>query len=237
MSDPLDFLKAESPQADEPVDNQSDAAPAPGEDGASAPDAKAATDAPAAPAPVAPPEPGHVPISAMLDEREKRQALERQLAAIQEQQRAAALANAAPIPIEEQVEARLYAANLNASRRFAEREYGKDVIKTVHEWAVDRCNADPLFNQQMRSSEDPYEAAMQAYNREQVLAEVKPDELAAFKAWKAAQAQAGQVSTQSHPSSPAVALPRSLANAPGNGASGSAAVPVGEGNAYAGLFK
>ena len=64
-------------QAPEP---QAQAEPAPGPD--RGPDGKFVAKAPPAapPAPPPPPEPGHVPISAMLDEREKRQALEKRLA-------------------------------------------------------------------------------------------------------------------------------------------------------------
>ena len=202
-----------------------------GPDGKFAP-AKAETPTPA------PAEPGHVPLAAMLDERDKRQALEKQLAALQAERDAAAKANAEPLPLEAQVQQQLYVANLKASRRFAEREYGKETVATVHDWASAKCDADPVFNAQMQASEDPYEAAMQAYNREKIIAGVTSvDELAQFQAWKAAQAQV-QASTQSlTPSSPAQAIPRSLANAPGNGAQGAASVAVGEGNAYAGLFK
>ncbi len=96
----------------------------------------------------------------------------------------------------------LYAQNLRASRRFAEREYGKEQIATVHDWAAARCDADPIFNQQMRSSDDPYEAAYQAYQREQVLAEVQPSELEAFKAWKASQAAAPADATPIPPKQP-----------------------------------
>jgi hypothetical protein len=181
------------------------------------------------PPPVAP---GHVPLSAMLDERERRQSAERQVAELQQH-----LAPPPPLPLEAQVEARLYASNLSASRRFAEREHGREAVGAIHQWAVARCDADPFFNQQMRSSDDPYEAAIQAYNRERVAAEVGAGDLEAFRAWKAASA-AGQGQAQYSPrSQSATRIPRSLANAPGNGAAGRSGIAVGEGNAYAGLFK
>ena len=232
MSNELSFLGGETPTEIEEV------VPAAGAD---------VVETPPTPEPAAAPvpatiEPGHVPLSAMLDEREKRQSLERQLSDLRGQ-----MAPPPPVPLEEQVEARLYTANLNASRRFAEREYGKEVMGTVHEWASAKCDGDPLFNQQMRSSDDPYEAAMQAYNRDRVISEVSAGDLEAFRAWKAASAAAqgqsapspsyAKASEGTHPSPPASEVPRSLANAPGNGASGHTSVPVGEGNAYAGLFK
>lgn len=229
MSNELSFLSGDAPEVEEVVTPVVESAPV--------------VETPPAPEPepvppaVPPPEPGHVPLAAMLDERDKRQALEKQVADYRAREQAAAQANAQPLPIEAQVEARLYTANLNASRRFAEREYGKETVATVHDWAAAKCDADPLFNQQMRSAEDPYEAAMQAWNRDRVVAEVSAGDLDAFRAWKAASAQAQAPSPHVTQSQPAVAIPRSLANAPGNGAQGHSAVPIGEGNAYAGLFK
>jgi len=79
-----------------------------------------------------------------------------------------------------------------------------------------------------------YEAAMQAWQREQVLAEVKPGELDAYRAWRAAQAQA---QAQAHaPSQQPAKLPRSLATASGNGAAGSPHIPVGPGEAFASVI-
>jgi len=227
--DKLDFLAEQPAQVEDPRAAETPAPdPQPQTSGGPArgPDGKfAARDAPQD----TPSSPegggGHVPISAMLDEREKRQALERQLAAIQAQQ-------APPPPLEptEQLHAALYAQNLKVSRKFADRQYGAQLVARVHDWAAGRCDEDPHFNHQMRSSEDPYEAAMQAYNREQILQTVRPSDLDAFRAWQAAQGR--------HPTSisstavPTQAIPRSLATAPGNGAAGKLHTPVGEGEAY-----
>jgi hypothetical protein len=192
-----------------------------------APEPAQAAPAPAPQAP--PPEPGHVPISALLDEREKRQAADRAYRELQE--RLAAQQPQEPPPPEEAFEQVLYAQNLRISRRFAERQYGAELTASVHDWAVKRCDADPLFNLQMRSSDDPYEAAMQAYNREQILAAVGPSDLEAFQAWKTAQAQLSATQPVPQPA-PAAPLPRSLADAPGNGAVGLPHVPVGPGEAF-----
>ncbi len=178
------------------------------------------------------PTPGHVPISALLDERDKRQA-ERARADGLETQIAAMLAQAQPAqPLEphEAVKQALYAQNLRSSRRFAEREYGKDQIASVHDWAARQCDQDPAFNEQMRGAEDPYEAACQAFNREQVLATVKPGDLAAFNAWREAQASQG-----AQVQAPAKAPPRTLANAPGNGGAGRS--PIGPGQAFAAVIR
>jgi hypothetical protein len=226
------------PARDEQGRFASPAAPATPEAAAAATgDPGASTGGPAA-TPATPVEPGHVPITALLEEREKRQAataareaLERQLAEIR-----AAQAPPPELTRDQQLEAALYNQNLRASRRFAEREYGKDTVAQIHDWAAARCDQDPAFNAQMRSSEDPYEAAYQAYNREQILRTVKPADLAAFKAWQSAQAQAG-ANGGVHPAATAnthqAAPPRSLATASGTGGAGAPHVPVGPGMAFA----
>jgi len=166
---------------------------------------------------------------AMQEERDKRQALEKQLAELK--------AKAEPAPDlsrDQQVEQRIHALTLTTSRKLAEKEHGKDLLAKVHDWAVAKCDADPAFNQTMFATDDPYEHAVEAYNREQVLAKVKPDELDEFEAWKAAKA-APQPNPE--PSAPETPVPRSLANAPGNGAAGKAHVPTGPGLAFGSIIK
>jgi len=140
-----------------------------------------------------------------------------------------------PMTRDEQLEAALYDQNLRSSRRFAEREYGKETVAAVHDWAARRCDEDPRFNQEMRNSPDPYEAAYQAYHREQILQTVKPNDLAAFKAWQAAQAGAGQTTTHqgAAPQGASTSVPRSLVTASGTGGAGAPHVPVGPGMAFA----
>jgi len=255
-TEPLGFLaeqSVEKPAAPAPAEPQAEAQPPVAEpasetrqrgpDGKFLPKAAEAAPAPAkapetaaptatAPAPAAA-EPGHIPISALLDEREKRQALEKQLAAIEAQRQPPPQLNPG-----EQQQLSQYQMNLRVSRKFAEREYGKEQIAQIHDWAFERCATDPVFNQQMMASEDPYEAAYQAFNRERVLSEVQPSELDEFKAWKAAKAQvqAAQPAAASAQQPAAQPLPRSLASAPGNGAAGAAHVPVGEGEAFGAAF-
>lgn len=190
-----------------------------GSDPASAPAEPPA--APQTPAPAHATEDGRIPIAAMLDERDKRQALERQLKELQDRDaaRQAQQPPAEPLEPAQELERALYAQNLRVSRKFAERQYGADTIATLHDWATKRCDDDPVFNHQMMTSEDPYEAAYQAYNREQIVAKVSPERLAAFEAWEAAQALA-QAPVLQTPPSPLAPPPRSLATAPGTGERG-----------------
>ena len=225
MSDKLEFLGGDEPSEAEVVA----AAPAP----------EPVMEAQAAPVAPPPPEPGHIPITALLEEREKRQAEAARARAAESQ--LDALRRAAEEPYdpapEAQLQAAIYANNLRVSRRFAERDYGKDTVEQVHQWAFERCDADPYFNQQMRASEDPYEAAYQAWNRDRIAAEVTPGALAEFKAWKAALAAAS-----AHPNPkpahgvPRTPAPRSLATASGTGGAGAPHVPIGPGQAFSGAI-
>ena len=119
------------------------------------------------------------------------------------------------------------------SRAVAEQKYGPEFVQSAHEWAFEKCASDPFFNAQIRSSRFPYEAAIQAYNREQVAAKVTPERLAAFEAWEAAQAQA-QAEPQTQ--QPAATPPRSLVNAPGTGLAGTRDKPPEEGAAFGAAF-
>jgi hypothetical protein len=229
MSNPLESLLGDSPEEIEEPSAQAEV---------ETPSVEAA--APEVETPPAEPEaPPTPPLSeketvgfykAMQEERDRRQALEKQLARLKAQ-----ATPPAPPSRDEQLEAALYAQNLRASRKSADREYGRDVVQAVHDWAAAKCDADPAFNLAMRSSDDPYEAAMRAYNAEKVLDAVKPGDLDAFNAWKAEQSAAPAKANPETPASPPI--PRSLANAPGNGAAGKAHVPVGPDEAFNSIFQ
>jgi len=246
MSDKLDFLEqsgteeprveAETPQpapepqveAAEQAQEPTEAPPAPqrGPDGKFLPkETEAAPEAPTPPpaAPKGDPLPG---ISALLDEREKRQALERQVAELKAKQ--------APPPEmtpDDVRKAEMFQMNMRMSRKFAEKNYGAETLSKVHDWASARCDADPIFNQQMLSSDDPYEAAMQAYNREEILKVVTPGDLEAFRSWQAAQSavHGGAPPPSQQSSQP---IPRSLATASGTGSLGKDAVPLQDGAGF-----
>ncbi|HEY2481582.1 MAG TPA: hypothetical protein VGI30_05225, partial [Caulobacteraceae bacterium] len=96
---------------------------------------------------------------------------------------------------------------------------------------------DPFFNAQLRSSDDPYGAAFQAYNREQIAAKVTPERLAAFEAWEQAQAELLGRQPPSPQTPAAPTPPRSLANAPGTGLAGHAALEVADGAAFAATIR
>jgi hypothetical protein len=180
-----------------------------------------------------------VPIAAMLDERDKRQALERKLADIEAAQRASqAQAELAQAPADAQQAAQLWAIRRDLSREMAATRHGESEAQALEAWGFERCEADPHFNSQVYQSRNPYEFLRQARQREQLLAEVRPEDLEEYRAWKSTRDSPGPApSTPSGSSSPASGggtnAPRSLATAPNAGVAGARTeVPIGPGAAF-----
>jgi hypothetical protein len=204
----------------------------------------------AAPPPPAPPEPGHIPISALLEEREKRQGLEKKLAEIEAAQREAqAQARDADLPPDQQLQGQLWAVRRDVSRELLAGKHGEAEAQALEAWGFERCERDPAFNAQVFASRNPYEFIRQARQREALLAEVSPDDLDDYRAWKASRASplrsessGGQAGAASPTSSAAHAAPppppRSLVTAPNAGGSGAQAeIPVGPGAAFAATIR
>jgi len=206
------------------------AAPAPAAPAAPAPNADAA---PAAPAgePV-----HHVPLATFLDTRDKLSAAEKEAKELREwrqQQEEAARRQQVQAPNRDtdpqgyerfqqaQIGQALYGQRLEMSRGFAEMKHGPDVTTAAFDWGVQRCDADPFFNEKVRAHRDPVGFVVSEWQREQTLAQMSdPKEIEAFRAWKAQ--QAGQPAGQPHAAAPpaAPAAPRqSLAASPSAGAS------------------
>lgn len=179
--------------------------------------------------PVAP-EPQHAPITALLDEREKRQAAERELQAIRQQiaqsQQQADVPDPDMDPVgyaqfqEGRIQQVLLNQTLNTSERFARKEHGADTVEAAKAWSLQRFAADPFYQQQVLNDPDPYEKVVTDYKRDQLFSKVSdPSDFDAFLAWKAAQGQLQQ--QQAAPAAspnPAPAIPpRSLASAPSAG--------------------
>lgn len=261
--DKLDFLDgADAPQAATPVIEPE--APATPSDGPSrdaqgrfvgkeaepAATPETTVEAPQ-PAPVPPPapEPQHVPLSAHLDEREKRQAAERRAQEYEDRIRRLEAQSQQPPPAmpdpyedpegfaahqQRQMDARFYEANRNWSRRIAEIQHGAEKVAEAHEWGLKRCGEDPFFNQKVLASQDPYGVVMAEFQRE-ALSAVDPSEFQQYLAWKASQGQAPP-----NPAPPAPSPtppPRSLASTPSAGTSKPGEQPVGGGVAFGSIFE
>lgn len=179
------------------------------------------------PAPKA--DPGFVPIGAVLDERDKRKKLESELEQLRQKQ-----PSPQPEPIDpwtdldgalsqrdQQYQAMLYQQKMQMSQRFAEIQHGKEAVDAALAWGRAKCDADPIFNQQVLTSDDPVGFALQQYQRDQIASTVTMDDFKAFQAWKQAQSnpqpQAAPIPALDVPS-PVQPPPRSLVSAQSAGA-------------------
>lgn len=125
------------------------------------------------------PEAGFVPIAAMMDERDKRRALEAQLAEYQRQQ---AAQPAAPDPFDDpqgfaqyqnaQVEQRLTQERFAFSDRFARKEYGAETVDKAVQWAQERAQQDPVFAQSYMRESDPIDWIVQQHKRDSMISQI-----------------------------------------------------------------
>jgi hypothetical protein len=142
--------------------------------------------APAEPEPGAPPAPAEksrdVPITALLDERDKRQAAERRLQELEralQQQRSQQQAPAIPDPVEDadgflaatqqQFTQALTAERLNISHFYARREYGEEAVEEMMQF----MNGQPReVSAQFLSAPSPVHAAVEWFRRHKAAQEV-----------------------------------------------------------------
>lgn len=277
MSDPLDFLDTQpaggdnasageqpapaaephSPPA-QPVVAKEPVAPAPKDPAEVIPPAPKEGDTPAAKAPD-----GFVPISALLDERDKRKAEQQRAQAAEERAQGLQPQAEVPDPVKQPAEYAAYQdaryqmtvinERMNTSERFTRMVVKDDaMVDAARDWASARFEQEPEFAYQLFAEADPYGKMVELYKQSQKLGALGDDaEFAAFQAWKAEQAAAaggtpaaeGQAATppQAQPATPAApgkpALPpKSLASEP-NAGGGPSTVPVGSGTAFEGTFK
>lgn len=260
---------AEVASSPEPTPEPAPAAegPARGPDGKFAPASPPVEAAPAvaaepppaepAPPPPAPPAPDPMaPVAALVEERLKRQAAEREAQDLREwrrQQEARVQQQPLPDPEADPEAYRQHQAaqlanvfwdqRLEMSRQFAEIRHGEESVKTAFDWGVQRCDQDKFFNEQVRASKDPVGFVVAQWQREQQLAAVTSEDFAAYQAWKAAQTAAPAAAVQApHAAAPAAAPPAqpaaprpSLAAAPSADISSAPAVIDGA-EAYRRMF-
>lgn len=197
------------------------------------------------PEPPAKPEPGHVPLTAMLDERDKRQAAEKRLAEYERAQQKPA--PTPPDPYEDpaafadfqtqQTQQHALNIRLDLSEDLARSKHGEEPVNNARDWALAKMAQSPAFNHEVLSHRNPYEFIVQQHQRDQLVAQVQGSDFEEFKAWQAAKAglTQSQPAATAAPPAPVAAPPRSLAAA--TSAGGLQAIPQGEGVAYDSLFK
>lgn len=207
-----------------------DAAEVPGgETIAPSPDAPEGQGVPAAPpaAPVIPP--GYVPITALMDERDKRQAREREadeLRRYREDQEAKAKAAPPPdffekpderLAYERQtLQHALWNERLNMSEMLARQAHGDDVVAAAQESFAAAARKNPGLHMELRSQANPYGFVVQWHKRQEFLTDVGSDP----DAWRAKErerlrAEIAAETQQQVP--PRQVVPGSLARAPSAG--------------------
>lgn len=141
-----------------------------------APVAPAADAAPATPAK---PEAGFVPLAAVLDEREKRQKLQRELEELRSTQRQPqTVPSITEDPegfqnyVSQMTEAAQRNTVFNVSERFAVKEHGKEAVDAAKEWALSQPTH---IRQGFVASEDPIGEIVSHYKREQMLKDIGTD--------------------------------------------------------------
>jgi hypothetical protein len=193
--------------------------------------------------PAEPPKEQHVaPLTALLDEREKRQTAERELQELRnwrQQQEAAQRAVQAPDPRQDpdgaldyqrQVfQAQLTNTRLQTSRFLAEKDFGADVVAEAYAF----FDKNPALSQQLVDHPSPFHAAVEFYKRQKVAEEVGADPAAYEAKIKARLREEVMAEMQAQPAQPKPRLPGSLAAAPAAGVAGE---PTSKGTAFDAAF-
>lgn len=206
-----------------------------------APEAKG--DEPAAPPAASEEKPSQIPISALLDERERRQKAEREAEElrqyrrrIEETQRQAAMR--APDLLEhpdqrmqyerQQIESALIGQKLQQSRFIAEREFGAEEVAAAYAW----FDQHPQLSHQLLAHPSPFHAAVEFYRRQKIADEVGSDP----EAWRTKERERirAELLAEIQPAQQTqTRLPGSLAAAP---AAGRAGEPRPRGSAFDAAF-
>lgn len=186
------------------------------------------TPAPLTAAPVEAPkaEPGHVPISALLDEREKRQALQRRLDDFerQRQQQPETPPNLqTPEEIAAYVQREAANAAWSARAEFSEgsarEKHGDEIVDAALAWNDAKCAAEkaahgfsPFAVQQMRER-NPIDWVIRQHKRDALLSEIG-DDPEAYRAKVKAELEVSFATNQPAPSAPAATHPQPVAPKP-----------------------
>lgn len=233
-ADGLAFLDGTTPEEPEPVAEQT-----------TEPAQPVVTGEPAAAPPAATNELPHVPLTAVLDEREKRkeaqreaEELRRQLAQYTEKPQAVPDLFENPdqrLAMErQQYESGLIATKLEMSKFMAIKEFGEDVVNAAFEFFNDPKNS-PQSHELIKHP-SPFHAAVEVYRRNQAMAEIGADP-AAYKSKLESEIEARvrekimAEMAAAQPSKPRI--PTSLASAPAAGAG----EPVSKGTAFDRAFQ
>lgn len=207
-------------------------------------DVKGETEA-APPAVVEQEKPSAIPISALLDERDRRQKAEREAEELRQYKaRIEAQQKAQPAPDfyadpdqrlayeRQQFQQQFTAMKLQQSRFLAERDFGADTVNEAYAY----FDQNPQLSHQFLAHPSPFHAAVEFYKRQRAVDEIGADP----DAWKAKQMDSikeqlrAEIMAELQGSvQPKPRIPGSLASAP---AAGKAGEPRSRGSAYDAAF-
>lgn len=237
MSDKLAFLEGETPEPEITAEAETPEVVTPEPEQGETPAAP--------PAAVEQEKPSAIPISALLDERERRQKAEREAEELRQwRTQIEAQQKAKPAPDffadpdqrlayeRQQFQAQFTAMKLQQSRFLAEREFGAETVNEAYAY-FDR---NPHLSHQFLDHASPFHAAVEFYKRQKVAEEIGADP----EAWKAQQMatlkeqlRAELMAELQGTVQPKPRIPGSLASAP---AAGKAGEPMTRGSAFDAAF-
>ncbi len=165
----------ETPVADEPVQVETRKTEEPQE-----PVQPAPAEEPQEPVQPTKPENGFVPIAAMLDERDRRKALEAQLQQFQQQAPRQQVEIPDPLDdpqghyayLEAQMEQRLAAERFKMSDIMARQAHGAEAVETAVQWAQQKAQQDPMFAASYMREAHPLDWIVQQHKRDSFMSQI-----------------------------------------------------------------
>jgi hypothetical protein len=231
FSDDKSEVPAEKPESGQPRDESGRfASQAPAEPVAAAAPV-AAPEATPAPVPAAPvealkAEPGHVPISALLDEREKRQRFERELSELRAQQRQPEPPPSFQTPeeiaayVQREASNAAWSAKVEFSEGQAREKHTDAVVDAALQWGLQRCEQEkaqlgfsPFAVEQMRQRH-PIDWLVRQQKRDTMLTAIGDDPEAYIAAEIAKRTAPAASVNEPAPPAPAAAPPQPVAPKP-----------------------
>lgn len=124
------------------------------------------------------PDPGFVPIAAMMDERDRRKALEAELARYRQQQEAQPALDPLDDPAgfaahqQQLVQQAIINDRFERSNEDAIEKYGEETVKAAVDWAAERGRTNPGFAAEYMSKPRPIHWIVQQHKREETLGQI-----------------------------------------------------------------
>lgn len=176
------------------------------------------------------PEARHVPISAMLDERDKRKALEAERDRYKQELEQARQKPAQNVPDpyddpqgfaayqEQRVQEAVTQQRFQMSELMAKQTHGEETVNTAAQWALEKANSDPAFAAAYHRQAHPIDWIVQQHKRDAILSDIgdNVDDWFTREAAKRGYAPANVAApapavAQTQQATPPAKVPRSLA--------------------------